>query len=162
MNWQDEIEEYFIQINGIVLNVVTIGKGEPLILLLGFPDFWFGWKHLIPLLKDKFKLIIPDLRGYNLSDRPEGVESYHIELLVEEIYGLIKSFNFDKVFLAGHDWGGVFSWFIAEKYLNKIKKLAVINAPHLKVFQSKLKHDERQKKQVLISSSFLNLMVRDH
>lgn len=146
LSWQDEIEEKYIKTNGITLHTVIIGTGEPLILLHGFPDFWFAWKKLIPLIKDRFQLIIPDMRGYNLSDKPEGVENYRIELLIEDIHGLIKFFDFEKVYLAGHDWGGVLSWFIAEKYPNKIKKLAVINGPHLKVFQSKLKSNEAQKK----------------
>ena len=155
MNWQEEIEEKYISTNGIKLHNVIIGCGEPLILLHGFPDFWFGWKKLIPLIKDKYQLIIPDMRGYNLSDKPEGVENYHIELLIEDIIGLIDHFGFEKVYLAGHDWGGVLSWFIAEKYPNKIKKLAIINAPHLKIFQSKLKNDEAQKKASYYIFNFL-------
>jgi pimeloyl-ACP methyl ester carboxylesterase len=155
LNWQEEIEEKYISTNGIKLHNVIIGNGEPLILLHGFPDFWFGWKKLIPLIKDKYQLIIPDMRGYNLSDKPEGVENYHIELLIEDIIGLIDHFGFEKVYLAGHDWGGVLSWFIAEKYPNKIKKLAIINAPHLKIFQSKLKNDEAQKKASYYIFNFL-------
>ncbi len=146
LSWQDEIEEKYIKTNGIKLHTVIIGSGEPLILLHGFPDFWFGWKKLIPLIKDRYQLIIPDMRGYNLSDKPEGVENYRVELLIEDIIGLIDHFGFKSVYLAGHDWGGVLSWFVAEKYPNKIKKLAIINGPHLKIFQSKLKNDEAQKK----------------
>ena len=153
--WQDEIKEIYIKTNGITLHTVVIGSGEPLILLHGFPDFWFAWKKLIPLIKDRFQLIIPDMRGYNLSDRPEGVENYRMELLIEDIHGLIKHFNFTSVYLAGHDWGGVLSWCIAEKYPDKIKKLAIINAPHLKVFQSKLEYNEAQKKASSYISQFL-------
>ncbi len=146
LNWQDEIEERYIETNGITLHTIIIGVGKPLVLLHGFPDFWFGWKKLIPLIKDNFQLIIPDMRGYNLSDKPEGVENYRVEHLIEDIHGLINHFGFESVYLAGHDWGGVLSWFIAEKYPTKIKKLAIINAPHLKIFQSKLKNDAAQKK----------------
>lgn len=145
LSWQDEIEEKYVKTNGIKLHTVIIGHGEPLILLHGFPDFWFAWKKLIPLIKDKFQLIIPDMRGYNLSDKPVGVDNYRVELLIEDIHGLINHFGFENVYLAGHDWGGVLSWFVAEKYPTKIKKLAIINAPHFKVFQSKLKNDEAQK-----------------
>jgi len=155
LSWQDEIEEKYIKTNGITLHTVFIGSGEPLILLHGFPDFWFGWKKLIPLIKDRYQLIIPDMRGYNLSDKPEGVENYRIELLIEDIIGLIDHFGFENVYLAGHDWGGVLSWFVAEKYPNKIKKLAIINAPHMKIFQSKLKNDEAQKKASSYISRFL-------
>jgi len=81
----DEIEEKLIKTNGIKLHTVMIGEGPPLVLLHGFPDFWYGWKSVISGLKSKFKLIIPDMRGYNLSDKPEGVEKYKIEILVEDI-----------------------------------------------------------------------------
>jgi len=145
MEWMNEIEEKYIETNGITLHTIIIGKGEPLVLLHGFPDFWFAWKKLIPLIKDKYQLIIPDMRGYNLSDKPAGVENYRMELLIEDIHGLIEYFNLDSVYLAGHDWGGVLSWFVAEKYPNKITKLAIINAPHFKIFQSKLKSNDAQK-----------------
>ena len=79
----DEIEEKLIETNGIKLHTVMIGEGPPLVLLHGFPDFWYGWKSVIPGLKSDYKLIIPDMRGYNLSDKPEGVENYKIELLRE-------------------------------------------------------------------------------
>lgn len=146
MEWIEEVEEKYIKTNGITLHTMVIGSGEPLVLLHGFPDFWYGWKKLIPLIEDRFQLIIPDMRGYNLSDKPAGVENYHIELLIEDIRGLIEHFGFKSVYLAGHDWGGVLSWFIAEKHPDKIKKLAIINAPHMKIFQDKLKNDDAQKK----------------
>ncbi|NHJ23897.1 MAG: alpha/beta hydrolase [Candidatus Lokiarchaeota archaeon] len=146
MEWIDDIEEKCIETNGITLHTIIIGEGEPLVLLHGFPDFWYGWKNLIPLIKDKYQLIIPDMRGYNLSDKPEGVEKYRIELLIEDIIGLIEQLNFESVYLVGHDWGGVLSWFITEKYPNRIRKLGIINGPHLKIFQERLKSDEDQKK----------------
>ncbi|GAG99770.1 unnamed protein product [marine sediment metagenome] len=126
MEWIEDIEERYIETNGITLHTVIIGEGEPLVLLHGFPDFWYGWKNLVPLIKDKFQLIIPDMRGYNLSDKPEGVENYRIELLIEDIIGLVKELNLKSIFLTGHDWGGVLSWFIAEKYPDKIRKLGII------------------------------------
>jgi pimeloyl-ACP methyl ester carboxylesterase len=155
MCWIDEIEERYIETNGIKLHTIIIGEGEPLVLLHGFPDFWYGWAKLVPLIKDKFQLIIPDMRGYNLSDKPEGVENYRIELLIEDIIGLIKQLNFERVYLAGHDWGGVLSWFIAEKHPDKIKKLGILNAPHLKIFQERLKSDESQKKASYYIYNFL-------
>ena len=153
--WIDEIEERQIKTKGITLHTVIVGKGEPLVLLHGFPDFWYGWGKLIPLIKDKFQLIIPDMRGYNLSDKPEGVENYRIELLIEDIVGLIDQLHFESVYLVGHDWGGVLSWFIAEKYPSKIRKLGIINAPHFKIFQERLKSDESQKKASYYIYNFL-------
>ncbi|MFW9952359.1 MAG: alpha/beta fold hydrolase, partial [Candidatus Thorarchaeota archaeon] len=78
MKWLDEIEERYLETNGIKLHTIIIGEGKPLFLLHGFPDFWYGWKNVIPDLKEHFRLIIPDMRGYNLSDKPIGVENYTI------------------------------------------------------------------------------------
>ena len=142
----DEIEEKMIETNGIKLHTVVIGEGQPLVLLHGFPDFWYGWKSVIDGLKKHYKLIIPDMRGYNLSDKPEGVENYKIELLIDDIKGLIESLKLGKIFLAGHDWGGIVAWAFAEKYPELLQKLAILNAPHMKIFQEKLRTDKKQQK----------------
>lgn len=138
-----EIEEIYIDTNGTKLHTIIIGSGKPLILLHGFPEFWYCWKSVIPGLKEKFKLIIPDMRGYNLSDKPKDVESYKLEFLVEDIKGLIEELKLKKVFLAGHDWGGMVAWAFAEKY-PELEKLIILNAPHPKIFQKTLRTDKKQ------------------
>jgi pimeloyl-ACP methyl ester carboxylesterase len=155
MNWIDEIEEKYIETNAIKLHTIIIGNGEPLLLLHGFPDFWYGWKNIIPGLKDHYKLIIPDMRGYNLSDKPLGVENYTIDILIEDIKGLIENLGYESVYLAGHDWGGAVVWPFAEKYPQLIKKLAIINAPHMKIFQKKLQNNKEQQKASFYIFEFL-------
>ncbi|MFX1535019.1 MAG: alpha/beta fold hydrolase [Promethearchaeota archaeon] len=151
----NEIEEQFIETNGIHLHTIIIGSGEPLILLHGFPDFWYGWKNVILGLKDKFKLIIPDMRGYNLSDKPKGTNNYNLKILVEDIRGISETLNIDKFNLAGHDWGGVVAWAFAEKYPTKLTKLIILNAPHPKIFQEKLRTDKAQQKASFYIFKFL-------
>ncbi len=151
----DEIEEKLIETNGIKLHTVMIGEGPPLVLLHGFPDFWYGWKSVISGLKSHYKLIIPDMRGFNLSDKPKGVGNYKIELLIDDIKGLIESLNLGKVYLAGHDWGGAVAWAFAEKYPNMLQKLAILNAPHMKIFQQKLRTDKKQQKASFYIFEFL-------
>ncbi|MHA1459401.1 MAG: alpha/beta fold hydrolase [Promethearchaeota archaeon] len=157
MELLNEIEEKFVETNNIKLHTIAIGEGPPLVLLHGFPDFWYGWKSVISGLKSDYQLIIPDMRGYNLliipdmrgynlSDKPEGVENYKIDTLVEDIRGLIESLGLGKVFLAGHDWGGIVAWAFAEKYPELLQKLAILNAPHMKIFQQKLRTDKKQQK----------------
>ena len=155
MELLNEIEEKFVETNNIKLHTIVIGEGPPLVLLHGFPDFWYGWKSVITSLKKYYKLIIPDMRGYNLSDKPEGVEKYKIEILVEDIKGLIESLSLGKVFLAGHDWGGVVAWAFAEKYPELLQKLAILNAPHMKIFQQKLRTDKKQQKASFYIFEFL-------
>jgi pimeloyl-ACP methyl ester carboxylesterase len=151
MSLLNEIEEVFIETNGVKLHTIMIGSGEPLILLHGFPEFWYCWSKVIPFLKDKFKLIIPDMRGYNLSDKPEGVENYKIEILIEDIKGISEELNLGEFYLAGHDWGGAVAWIFAEKYPKLLKKLIILNAPHHKIFQKVLKTDKEQQE----SSSYI-------
>jgi pimeloyl-ACP methyl ester carboxylesterase len=157
MDFLNEIEDKFIKTNNIKLHTILIGSGEPLILLHGFPDFWYGWKNIIPGLKDDFKLIIPDLRGYNLSDKPKGVDSYRVEILVEDIKGLIDSLElkFNNIYLAGHDWGGVIAWCFAERYPTLLKKLIILNAPHPKIFQEKLRNSKAQQEASFYIFEFL-------
>jgi pimeloyl-ACP methyl ester carboxylesterase len=151
----DEIKEKYIKTNGISLHTIVIGEGEPLILLHGFPDFWYGWKSVIPGLKNFYTLIIPDLRGYNLSDKPLGVENYTIDLLIEDIKGLIENLGYNEIFLAGHDWGGIIAWVFAEKYPQLVKKVAILNAPHIKIFHKKLQEDKDQQKASFYIFEFL-------
>lgn len=145
------LEEKFIETNGLKLHTVITGKGEPIVLLHGFPDFWYGWKNIIPGLKDEYKLIIPDMRGYNTSDKPEGEKNYTIDLLVKDIKGLCAALNLEKVTLAGHDWGGMVAWCLAEQYPNLLNKIIILNAPHPKIFLDSLISDKKQQQ----SSSYI-------
>lgn len=139
-------EKYFECHGGVKLHTMIIGSGEPLILLHGFPDFWYGWKHVILGLKDEFKLIVPDTRGINLSDKPEAVENYASDILVEDIKILSEKLNLGKFTLVGHDWGAVISWAFASKYPTLLKKLVVLDAPHPKVFRKKLQNNAKQRR----------------
>ena len=142
----NEMEERFVEINGIKLHTVIIGSGEPLMLLHGFPDFWYGWRDIILGLKDKYRLIVPDMRGYNLSDKPEGVENYTLEILVEDIKKLSEALNLGKFSLAGHDWGGPVAWGFAEKYPESLRKLILCNGPHMIVMRKALSKSKAQQK----------------
>ncbi|MHA1145602.1 MAG: alpha/beta fold hydrolase [Candidatus Helarchaeota archaeon] len=146
MSFLDEIEERNVNTNGIRLHTVLIGKGKPLVLLHGFPDFWYGWKSVIPGLRDHFRLILPDMRGYNTSDKPEGMENYGIDILVQDMVGLFEELGFDKINLAGHDWGGLVAWAVAEQYPDLIEKLIILNAPHPKAFLHSLQVDKQQQR----------------
>ena len=111
-----ELEHSTIETNGIKLHVVQAGpkSGVPVVLLHGFPEFWRCWIHQIPALVDAgCRVIVPDQRGYNLSDRPKDIKSYGVFTLVDDIIGLIDALGYEKVNLVGHDWGGVVAWSFA-------------------------------------------------
>lgn len=139
-------KEVYVRNDTVNLHTIVIGNGKPLILLHGFPDFWYGWKELVPHLKNDFQLIIPDLRGYNLSSKPKKMEDYKIEFLIEDVRIIAKEFYLDNFTLIGHDWGGIISWIFAEMYPDLLNKLIIINAPHPKLFGKKIRSNKEQRK----------------
>lgn len=139
-------KEEIIDIGDIKLHVMIFGSGDPLVLLHGFPEFWYAWKDIILLLKEDFKLIVPDLRGYNLSDKPLGVENYKMDILIRDIRRLSQKLNLIQFILCGHDWGGVIAWAFAEKYPDLLKQLIILNAPHPILFRNKIAANKRQRK----------------
>lgn len=159
MDLDSFIEEKFIKINEITLHVVLAGPEDatPLVLLHGFPDFWYGWKNIIIGLKDDFRLIVPDLKGFNLSDKPESIEEYDLKILVEDIKNLSEQLKLKKFYLAGHDWGGLIAWAFAEKYPGLLKKLIILNAPHYKVFRKKIKNNKTQRK----ASGYISQLIKE-
>ena len=136
-----------IETNGIKLHVVQAGpqSGVPVVLLHGFPEFYYGWRRQIPALVEAgCRVIVPDQRGYNLSDKPKGVKNYDISFLVEDIIGLINALGYEKVNLVGHDWGAVVAWTLAIKYPERLHKLSIMNVPHPAVMRRFLTRDLEQ------------------
>jgi epoxide hydrolase 4 len=113
------------------LHVVTQGEGPPVLLLHGFPEFWYSWRHQMEALAQAgFCAIAPDLRGYNQSDKPRGVGAYRLERLEADIAGLLRALGHSRAHLVGHDWGGVLAFSFAAHQPRLVEKLAVLNAPH--------------------------------
>ncbi len=142
-----KLEEDFIETNGIRLHVVEAGpkSGPPIILLHGFPEFYYGWRKQIPALAEAgFRVIAPDQRGYNLSDKPKGIRSYQLTELTSDILGLIDALDYEKVNLVGHDWGAVVAWAISIQNPNRLHRLGIINVPHPVVFRKFLQRDLEQ------------------
>jgi len=142
-----ELEHSTIETNGIKLHVVQAGpqSGVPVVLLHGFPEFLYGWRKQIPaLVAEGCRVIIPDQRGYNLSDKPKGAKSYIASALVADIIGLIDALGYEKVNLVGHDWGAVVAWKLAIKHPERLHKLGIMNVPHPAVMQKFLSRDPDQ------------------
>jgi pimeloyl-ACP methyl ester carboxylesterase len=126
--------------SGATLNVALAGdpRNPPVILLHGFPESHRTWREIAPRLDDRFYLIMPDQRGFAGSDRPQDVESYKTELLVDDIFTLAEALAIDRFALVGHDWGGAVAWSAALRGDPRLTRLAIVNAPHPVVFQKSL------------------------
>lgn len=142
-----ELRERFIETNGIRLHVMEAGPADgPMIMFLhGFPEFWYAWRKQIDYFADRgYLVVVPDQRGYNLSDKPEGIASYKSDELAKDAVGLIDFYGRDQIYLVGHDWGASVSWWTAIKYPERIKRLVIMNVPHPKVMNRNMLTNPRQ------------------
>jgi pimeloyl-ACP methyl ester carboxylesterase len=141
------LEHSFLNTNGIRLHTVQAGPtaGSLVILLHGFPEFWYGWRDQIrPLAEAGFRVLVPDQRGYNLSAVPKGVQAYRMDALVNDVLGLLDALGRQDCFLTGHDWGAAVSWSVALSHPERVKKLAIHNVPHPAVMLDFLKKKPQQ------------------
>ncbi|APR87504.1 Epoxide hydrolase [Minicystis rosea] len=126
-----DIRHHFVEVRGIRLHVAEAGSGPLVVLLHGFPEFWYTWRQIIPpLVRAGFRVVAPDMRGYNLSDKPKGVAAYGIRTLADDIAGLIKALGAERASVVGHDWGAGVAWSFAMAHPDKLDRLAILNGPH--------------------------------
>ncbi|MFC7007869.1 alpha/beta fold hydrolase [Halalkalicoccus salilacus] len=127
-------------INGVRLHYVEAGEGPLVLLLHGFPEHWYAWREQIPALVDAgYRVVAPDMRGYNVSEKPHGVEAYRIGTLVEDVRALIEDRSEEHATVVGHDWGGMIAWEIAARHPNVVDRLVAMNAPHPAVYRREIR-----------------------
>lgn len=125
------IEHRTAHLPGVRLHVVEAGRGPLVILLHGFPEAWFAWQHQIPALaRAGFRVLAPDMRGYNLSSKPKGVDAYRIEHLVADVADLVRWAGAERATVVGHDWGANVAWHFAMQRGELLDRLAILNVPH--------------------------------
>jgi epoxide hydrolase 4 len=127
------IENKRITTYGVNLNVALSGpaQGAPVVLLHGFPEAWFGWRKQIDALAEAgYRVIAPDQCGYNLSDKPRGLDPYRINTLAADMVGLMRALGYERAAVVGHDWGGLVAWWLALQYPQVVERLVILNAPH--------------------------------
>ncbi|HEV2559553.1 MAG TPA: alpha/beta hydrolase [Microvirga sp.] len=121
------------RVNGVTLHVMEAGPetGPLVILLHGFPEFWWGWRQQIEALAEAgFRVVVPDQRGYNLSEKPRGVRAYDLDALAADVTALAQVYGNGRFHLVGHDWGGLVAWWAASRHPHRIERLVILNAPH--------------------------------
>ena len=127
---EPEIGHGYAQVGDVRLHYAECGEGERLVVLLhGFPECWYSWRHQLKVLGRRFRVVAPDMRGYNLSDKPGRVEDYQMKHLVDDVTGLIRHFGAREAAVVGHDWGGAVAWAVAQYYPDYVWKLASLQTP---------------------------------
>lgn len=141
-------------VNGVRLHCAVAGAGPLLVLLHGFPEFWYSWRYQIPVLAEHFTVVAPDMRGYNESDKPGRVKDYSVSELVQDVVELIRSFGVDRAIVAGHDWGAIVAWQTAIMHPEIVEKLIILNVPHPRIFVQHLLTNQRQRMRSLYVAFF--------
>ena len=121
----------YAELEDVRLHYAEAGEGPLVVLLHGFPDFWYSWRHQLPALAEAgFHAVAPDMRGYNLSDQPRSVAAYDLGRLTRDVLQLADHFGSDRIHLVGHDWGAIVAWFFAMDHPGALDRLVVANVPH--------------------------------
>ncbi|MCY7346489.1 MAG: alpha/beta hydrolase [Pyrinomonadaceae bacterium] len=135
-----EITFDYAQIGAVKLHYAIAGRGrEKLVVLLhGFPEFWYSWRKQLAALSDEYTVVAPDMRGYNLSDKPENVEDYRLDKLADDICGLIGHLGYEKAAVVGHDWGAIVAWELAQNRSEYVSKVCALQVPPFAVWKRNL------------------------
>ena len=142
-----EIREGYAEIGDQRLHYMEAGDGPLIVLLHGFPEFWYGWREQIqPLAAAGFRVVAPDMRGYNLSSKPDGVKAYDTDQLTADIRDLVHERGAQSALLAGHDWGGSVAWATAMNHPEVVDRLAILNAAHPRKLSQGLHHPSQLRK----------------
>jgi pimeloyl-ACP methyl ester carboxylesterase len=142
----DRVEHHDANSNGVKIHYAAIGKGPLIVMIHGFPDFWYTWRKQMDALSGRYRVVAVDQRGYDLSDRPAGVEQYSMPLLVNDIGAVIRAEGRSNAVIVGHDWGGAVAWTLAMTHPDWVQALVILNLPHPSGIQREIKNNPQQRK----------------
>lgn len=140
--------------NGVKIHYASLGSGPLIVMIHGFPDYWYSWRDQMEALSDQYQCVAIDQRGYNLSDKPKGVENYQMKYLVGDVAAVIKSLGQEKAIIVGHDWGGAVAWQFALNLPQMTDRLIILNLPHPRGLAHALATDPRQQKNSQYARNF--------
>lgn len=154
MDLEQRVEHGYADSGGVKIHYAVLGTGPVVVMIHGFPDFWYSWRHQMEALAKTHRVVALDLRGYNLSDKPKGVESYDMRLLVGDVAAVIKANGAEKAIVVGHDWGGAIAWQTAMHAPQLVDRLIIVNLPHPRGLARELAHNPEQQKNSQYARNF--------
>lgn len=151
---ESRVKNGYADSNGVKIHYASLGTGPLIVMIHGFPDYWYTWRNQMEALSSQFQCVAIDQRGYNLSDKPKGVENYSLRFLVGDVAAVIKSLGRDKAIVVGHDWGGMVAWSFAMTHPEMTEKLIILNLPHPRGLTRELAHNPEQQKNSQYARNF--------
>ena len=145
-DFEKKVEDHYASNNGVKIHYVTIGAGPLIVMVHGWPDYWYTWRNQMEALAPHYRIAAMDLRGFNLSDKPKGVENYAMKFLIGDVAAVIKDAGGSSAIVIGHDWGGMISWSVAMYRPELVDKLIILNLPHPRGLNRELVHNPEQAK----------------
>jgi epoxide hydrolase 4 len=141
---EDQVTHHYAKNGETSIHYTSMGQGPLIVMIHGFPDFWYSWRHQMAALAPHYQTVAIDQRGYNLSDKPTGVDQYKIQHLVEDVHAVIQDCKRDQAIVVGHDWGGFVAWNVAMTYPKVTDKLIILNLPHPTALARELANNPKQ------------------
>src|SRR5271165_2247111 len=148
------VKDGYADSSGVKIHYASVGSGPLIVMIHGFPDFWYTWRDQMAALSSDYQCVAIDQRGYNLSDKPKGVENYDMRLLVGDVAAVIKSLGKDKAIIVGHDWGGAVAWQFALNLPQMTDRLIILNLPHPRGLAHALATNPEQQKNSAYARNF--------
>ncbi len=141
---ESRVQHGYASSGNVKIHYASLGQGPLIVMIHGFPDYWYSWRDQMEVLSKDFQVAAMDLRGYNLSDRPKGVENYDMQLLVGDVAAVVRHLGKDKAVIVGHDWGGAIAWQFATHLPQMTEKLIILNLPHPRGLMRELARNPQQ------------------
>jgi len=148
------VEHGYADSGGVKIHYAALGRGPLIVMIHGFPDFWYTWRNQMEELSKSYRVAAMDLRGYNLSDKPRGLENYDMKLLVGDVLAVIHHLGQQKAIVVGHDWGGAIAWTVAMNAPDAVDRLVILNLPHPRGLLRELANNPQQQQNSQYARNF--------
>ncbi len=159
---ENYVEHGYADNNGVKIHYASLGSGPLIVMIHGFPDYWYTWRNQMVALAPSYQVVALDLRGYNLSDKPKGVENYSMRSLIGDVQAVVRHLGQEKATIIGHDWGGAISWQVAMHLPALTERLIILNLPHPRGLARELVHNPQQQKNSEYARNFQQEGAHEH